>query len=189
MENNKNVKELKNAEHSLSEFNDAPIQGSMAILESTKGEYEYLQKAREGLHTRVGILIALLSGLVSATLITEAPGFIDLFKSNIIIAHFRVICSAALLISFSISLIFYVRVFLVRNHYVFTYQKFTDAPIEVIRASHNEELIMRIYREYANCIDHNQKVYDKTVSIYTTGNKWLIVTIAFTIASIIINLF
>ena len=71
--------------------NALPLQGMVALLETTKGEYEYLQKARDGLHTRVGILIALLSALVSAAFIKEMPGFVELFKNNIILAHFRLI--------------------------------------------------------------------------------------------------
>mgnify|MGYP004552479985 FL=1 len=168
--------------------NALPLQGMVALLETTKGEYEYLQKVRDGLHTRVGILIALLSALVSAAFIKEMPGFVELFKNNIILAHFRLICLVALFVSFVIALISYVRIFFTRDYYVFTYHRFTNIPIEDLSKLSNEDLVMLMYREYANCIDHNQKVFDKTISHYKFGNKWLIATIAFTILSIIISI-
>lgn len=51
--------------------------GLSAILESTKDEYKYLQEAKNSLHTRTGILIALLTALVSASFIKEPIGFVE----------------------------------------------------------------------------------------------------------------
>lgn len=165
-----------------------PLEGMKALLDSTKGEYEYLQRARNGLHTRVGILIALLTTLVSSAFIKEMPGLIELFQQKIIIAHIRVISLLALFGSFFIALLSYVRVFRTNDYYVFSYYKYTDIPIEKLTELSNEQLIMLMYREYANCILHNEKLFNENIKIYKSGNKWLIATIVFTIISIIVSI-
>ena len=165
-----------------------PTQGLAAILDTTKGEYDYLQKARDGLHTRVGILIALLAALVSAAFVIEMPGLIELFKDSLIIAHLRLLSLAALLASFLMALINYVRIFLARDYYVFSYAIFTGFSSEEVAEFSDEELIMLIYKEYAKCISHNENIFDKTIKHFNVGNKWLIATIICTIISIIISI-
>lgn len=73
-----------------------------ARLEAVKTEYQYLQNARNSLHTRTGILVALLSGLISVAFIRDTIGIVDLFRTNLILAHFRVILLATLFVSFFI---------------------------------------------------------------------------------------
>ena len=167
---------------------ELPLEGLKSILDATKGEYQYLQEARNNLHTRVGILVALLTALVSAAFIKETPGFIELFKKNILIAHFRVVCLVILFISFILALTSYIRVFFARDYYVFSYDIYTSGSKEQISEFSNEDLIMSIYKQYAKCIDYNQKVFDKTIMLYKKGNKWLIVTMIFAIISLIISL-
>ena len=165
-----------------------PLQGMIHLLEATKNEYEYLQRARNSLHTRVGILITLLLALVSATLVKDMPSLIEQFKSNIAIAHLRIISLIALLISFIAALISYIRIFFTHKYYVFPFHNYTDYSIVEMTDYDDAELIMFIYREYAECIDYNQIQFDKSVSCYRLGNKWLIVTIIFAAISIIISI-
>ena len=163
-----------------------PLQGMQAILEATKSEYEYLQKARESLHTRAGILITLLTALISAILSIQTPGLIELFQSNLLFAHLRILSLILLLFLFLMTLLSYVRIFFTKEYYLFTYQTFTDMPDEGIKQLNNGQLLMHMYRQYAKCIEHNQDVFSQTVRYYKTGNKWLIATIVISILSIII---
>lgn len=123
-----------------------PTQGLATILDTTKGKYEYLQKARDGLHTRVGILVALLAALVSAAFVIEMPGLIELFKDSLVIAHLRLLSLVALLVSFLMALINYVRIFFARDYYVFSYATFTGFSSEEVADFTDEELIMLMYQ-------------------------------------------
>lgn len=140
------------------------------------------------MHTRVGILIALLAALVSAAFVIEMPGLIELFKDSLVIAHLRLLSLVALLVSFLMALINYVRIFFARDYYVFSYATFTGFSSEEVADFTDEELIMLMYKEYAKCISHNQNIFDKTIKYFNVGNKWLIATIICTIASIIISI-
>ena len=184
MVDNKNKKK----QISDKELKNIPLQGLIALLDTTKGEYEYLQKARDGLHTRVGILIALLSALVSAAFIKDTLGFVELFKSNLVIAHLRVICLSALFISFLVALISYVRIFFSKTYQVFNYNRYTNASETQICELKDHELIISFYQEYARCIQFNQNVFDASIKLYKLGNKWLIITIVCSVCSIIISL-
>lgn len=174
--------------NTLDKTKKLPTQGLAAILDTTKGEYEYLQKARDGLHTRVGILIALLAALVSAAFVIEMPGLIELFKNSLVIAHLRLLSLTTLLVSFLMALINYVKIFFARDYYVFSYEIFTGFSSDEIAEFTDEELIMLMYKEYAKCIFHNQNIFDKTIKYFNVGNKWLIATIICTIISIIISI-
>ena len=182
------AKEPKIEKESKATEEKLPLQGLLALLDATQNEYKYLQEARNSLHTRVGILIALLTALVSAAFIKETPGFVDLFKDNIVIAHFRVVCLIALFVSFVVALISYIRVFFTREYYLFPYENFTSGSQDEICKFSDEELTIIFYKEYAKCISHNQNVFNTTITFYKTGNKWLISTIIFAILSIIISL-
>ena len=86
------------------------------------------------------------------------------------------------------ALINYVRIFLARDYYVFSYAIFTGFSSEEVAEFSDEELIMLIYKEYAKCISHNENIFDKTIKHFNVGNKWLIATIICTIISIIISI-
>lgn len=159
-----------------------------SILESTRDEYKYLLDAKNSLHTRTGILIALLTALVSASFIKEPLGFIELFKNNVFLAHFKIIVTAALLVAFLISLIFYVKVFFTRDYLLFNYKQFTSGSVDSIRELDDDAIIVTMYKDYEKCIEYNQKQFSKMVELYKKGNVWLIVTIICTIGSIIISL-
>lgn len=159
------------------------------LLNATKGEYVYLQTARNSLHTRVGILIALLSALVSAAFIKDTGGLLSLFKSNIVLAHFKVIFLAALFVSFVVALISYVSVFFVRSYKVFPYEVYTSRSPKTMAETNKAKLIIAYYKEYAKCISQNEIIYDSAVKCYMFGNKWLIATILSAVISIIISLF
>lgn len=167
--------------------NDSHI-GLSAILESTKVEYQYLQDAKNSLQTRTGILIALLTALVSASFIKEPIGFVELFKTNLFLAHFKLISLILLLLSFLFSLISYIRIFFTRDFQVFNYEKFTQHKDEEIIKLSSNTIIIAIYKEYAKCIKNNETQFSKMINFYKKGNKYLIATIIFTIISIAISL-
>lgn len=159
-----------------------------ARLEAVKGEYQYLQNSRNALHTRTGILIALLSALVSVAFIRDTVGLIDLFKTNLVLAHFRVIFLVALLFSFAVALISYVRIFFTHDYLLFPYGKYTsDTEEETLKLS-NETVIIAMYKDYADCIANNQHIFEKIVNHYRLANKWLIATVIFTVCTLITTL-
>ena len=162
--------------------------GLSAILESTKEEYQYLQEAKNSLQTRTGILIALLTALVSASFIKEPIGFVELFKTNLFLAHFKLISLILLLLSFLFSLVNYIRIFFTRDFQVFNYENFTQHNEEEITKLNSNTIIISIYKEYAKCIKNNETQFSKMINSYKKGNGWLIVTIIFTIISIAISL-
>ena len=162
--------------------------GLSAILESTKEEYQYLQEAKNSLQTRTGILIALLTALVSAAFIKEPIGFVELFKTNLFLAHFKLIALILLLLSFLFSLVNYIRIFFTREFQVFNYENFTQHSEEEITKLNSNIIIISIYKEYAKCIRNNEDQFSKMINSYKKGNGWLIATIIFTIISIAISL-
>lgn len=180
--------EKKSKSTKLSNVQESKLPNLTARLEAVKGEYQYLQSARNALHTRTGILIALLSALVSVAFIRDTVGIIELFKANLILAHFRVIFLVALFASFAMALISYVGVFFTHDYLLFPYGKYTsDTEEETLKLS-NETVIIAMYKDYADCIANNQKIFEKTVCHYRFGNKWLIATIIFTVCTLVTTL-
>ncbi|MDE6275519.1 MAG: hypothetical protein K2M75_03165 [Clostridia bacterium] len=167
---------------------DSKLPNLTARLEAVKGEYQYLQNTRNALQTRTGILIALLSGLISVAFIRETVGIVDLFKTNLILAHFRVILLVALFISFFIALISYICIFFTHEYAVFPYENYVEATTEDAIKTPNENVIVSMYKDYAACINHNQPIFEKLIKHYRFGNKWLIVTIVFTVLTLITTL-
>ena len=159
-----------------------------ARLEAVKGEYQYLQTTRNALHTRTGILIALLSALVSVAFIRDTVGIVELFETNLILAHFRVIFLVALFVAFFIALISYIRIFFTNEYALFPYHKYVDAAVEDAIKTPNENVIVSMYKDYAACIDNNQPIFERMIKNYRLGNKWLLVTIVFTVLVLITTL-
>lgn len=159
-----------------------------ARLEAVKGEYQYLQNTRNALNSRTGILIALLSALVSVAFIRETVGIVELFSKNIVLAHFRVIFLIALFVSFFVALISYLFVFFTHEYAMFPYHKYVDAVTEDAIKTPNENVIVSMYKDYAACIDQNQPIIEKKVKHYQIGNRWLVVTIVFTVLTLITTL-
>lgn len=159
-----------------------------ARLEAVKGEYQYLQNARNALHTRTGILIALLAAIVAVPFNRNTVGIIDLFKTNIILAHFRVILLVALFVSFFVALISYIRTFFTHTYAVFDYQKYSIPNINDAVKLPNENVIVSIYKDYAKCIYFNQPIFAGMVKHYQCGNRWLLVTIVVTVLTLITTL-
>lgn len=166
---------------------DSKIPSLTARLEAVKGEYQYLQNTKNALHTRSGILIALLSGLVSVAFLRDTDGIIKLFKSNIILAHFRIIFLSALFVAFFVSLISYISTFFTHEYRLFPYSSYTESIQDTLEIS-NEEVIMEMCKDYADCIEYNEPIFSKMVSHYSFGNKWLLVTIVFTVLTLITTL-
>lgn len=180
--------EDKNTKARKPKIEESKLPNLSARLEAVKCEYKYLQDARTALHTRTGILIALLSALVSVAFIRDSVGIIELFKTNLILAHFRIILLVALFVSFFIALISYVRIFFTHDYLLFPYAKYTcDSDIEALQLS-NETVIIAMYKDYASCIENNQKIFETIVKHYRLGNKWLIATIVFTVCTLITTL-
>ena len=159
-----------------------------ARLEAVKIEYQYLQNARNALHTRTGILIALLTALISVAFIRDADSIVDLFATDLILAHIRVIFIVALFVAFFVALISYIRIFFTHTYAMFPYYMYTDDNAQDALADSNEDVIFSIYRDYANCIDHNQPIFDKMIKDYQRGNKWLLATMVFTVLTLITTL-
>lgn len=140
--------------------NDSQI-GLSSILESTKEEYRYLQEAKNSLHTRTGILIALLTTLVSVSFIKEPIGFSELFNTNLVLAHFKLISLIMLFFAFLLALINYIRVFFTRDFLLFSYEQFTTPNETEITKLDSDTIIVAIYKDYAKCIKHNETQFQK----------------------------
>lgn len=168
--------------------NDSKLPSLTARLEAVKDEYKHLKNDANSLHTRAGILITLLSALVSVAFVRGPLGIMDLFKTNSILAIFRVIFLIALFVSFFTALICYITV-LFKNDYIgFPYKRYTDAAKDKVLKTPNETVIIAMYKEYARCVYHNNKMIKKTIRHYRLANGFLIVTIVFVILTLITTL-
>ena len=167
---------------------DSKLPQLTARLEAIKCEYQYLHNARNALHTRTGILIALLSALISVAFIRETVGIVDLFKTNLVLAHIRAILLLSLFVSFFVALLSYIRIFFTRTYALFPYKKYANASVQDAIQSPNENVIVSMYKDYAYCIDHNEPIYQSMIKRYQLGNKWLLITIVFTVLTLITTL-
>ncbi len=183
MEKDKQVK-TKNQ----SKVKEDKLPNLIARLEAVRGEYQYSQNARNALHTRTGILIAVLSALVSVAFIRDCDGIIELFETNPILAYIRVLLLGALFVSFFITLISYISVFFTHTYRLFPYAKYTfDTEENALKLS-NETVIIAMYKDYAECIDNNKTQFEKLVTHYRVGNVFLIITVFFTVCTLVTTL-
>lgn len=170
------------------EYNGNKLPSLTARLEAIKDEYKYLQNAINTLHTKAGILIALLSTLASAAFIRDVHGIINLFETNITLAIFRVIPLVALFVSFFISLTSYITVFFTHKYALFPYEKYAAGSEDKVLRTPNETVIIAMYKDYAYCIKYNQKAIKSIVKKYKKANRWLIATIVFIVFTLITTL-